>query len=670
MTSMKQTIKSKMGDHRETSVAICAAFQPGWEMLQFAVAQSHTVCFVATSSRDDEYEERIAELCRLHNIPCLRRADVNSAEFRGELRQHEIELVFLAWWPTIVRQESIDLVEHGWVNQHPSLLPFNRGKHPYYWSIVEGTPFGATIHLIDEGVDTGPILFQREIPVGAAETGETLYQKGVQASIELFCETYEQIVTLDFTPVPQDEAGATFHHSRQLDPHSRIDLQREYRAGDLLNIIRGRTFFGGDSACFEQDGRTYRVRVVIDDVTETSADPASSKDDVDSSIDAISPIYMAGPWITEHEVQTVADAMRNGWYENPYWYCEELQREFASYHNRKHALMTPNCTSAIHLLLTAIGIEEGDEVIVPECTWIATAAPINQLRAVPVFCDIERDSWCLDPESVERSITAQTKAIIVVDLYGNMPRMAELQAIADKHGLFLIEDAAEAVGSTLQGTKAGQFGIGSVFSFHRTKTMTTGEGGMLLLDDDRLFERCTILRDHGRHPGSATYLNEEVAYKYMPFNVQAALGYAQFQRIGELVAKKRWILNSYKEKLADLPDVEFNIEPADVVNGAWITAMVPGASYGLDKHELMQRLAKVGVPSRPFFYPLSSLPAYPCAEEVYRARNPVAYDISSRGINLPGAMNLTEQQIDFVCDGIHRVLNLVRDAKPSEGAAA
>jgi perosamine synthetase len=382
------------------------------------------------------------------------------------------------------------------------------------------------------------------------------------------------------------------------------------------------------------------------------------------------PIHMAGPWITELEIKTVEDAMRNGWYENPYWYCEELQRDFAAYHNRQHALMTPNCTSAIHLLLAALGIEAGDEVIVPECTWIATAAPISQLRAIPIFCDIQWDSWCLDPQSVERSITARTKAIIAVDLYGNMPQMDQLQEIADKHGVPLIEDAAEAVGSTLQGKKAGEFGIASVFSFHRTKTITTGEGGMLLLNDHRLLERCTILRDHGRHPGSATYLNEEVAYKYMPFNVQAAMGYAQFQRIDELVAKKQWILHSYKEKLADVPDIEFNIEPADVDNGAWITAMVPGASYGLDKHELMEQLAKVGVPSRPFFYPLSSLPAYLCAQEIYREKNPVAYDISSRGINLPGAMNLTEEQIDFVCDGVRKVLGTARGTKPTEGAAA
>src|SRR5262245_18232679 len=190
---------------------------------------------------------------------------------------------------------------------------------------------------------------------------------------------------------------------------------------------------------------------------------------------------MAGPWITEHEVRIVEDAMRNGWYENAYHYVETFQKEFAAYHNRKYGVMTPNCTTAIHLLLTALGVSDGDEVIVPECTWIATAAPITYLRARPVFCDIDEQAWCLDPESVARGITPRTMAIISVDLFGKMAPYAELNEVASSHGIPLVEDAAEALGSSYRGVKAGKFGVGSVFSFHRTKTLTTGEGGMLLL---------------------------------------------------------------------------------------------------------------------------------------------------------------------------------------------
>lgn len=363
---------------------------------------------------------------------------------------------------------------------------------------------------------------------------------------------------------------------------------------------------------------------------------------------------MAGPWITEHEIRVVEDCMRNGWYN--YHYVERFQREFAQYHDRKFGIMTPNCTTAIHLLLTALGIQEGDEVIVPECTWIATAAPITYLRATPVFCDIEPVNWCLDPGSVERSITPRTKAIIAVDLFGNMPVMDALVELAAHHGIPLIEDSAESLGSTYQGIRAGKFGVGSVFSFHRTKTLVTGEGGMLLLDDERLFERCMFLRDHGRKPDGPAYYNYEVTYKYMPFNLQAAVGYAQFQRLDELVAKKRWILESYKTRLADVPDIEFNAEPAGVFNSVWITGLLIGKTHGMTKLEAMEKLKALGLPTRPFFYPLSSLPAYAGCEDVYRARNPRAYDICARGINLPGALVMTEEQVDVVCDGVRRIL--------------
>jgi perosamine synthetase len=365
---------------------------------------------------------------------------------------------------------------------------------------------------------------------------------------------------------------------------------------------------------------------------------------------------MAGPWITELEIRTVEDAMRNGWYEHPYDYCEKFQKEFAAYHNRKYGIMTPNCTTAIHLLLTGLGIKQGDEVIMPECTWIASGAGITYLNAIPVFCDINSANWCIAPKSVEKRITSKTKAIIAVDLFGNMPDMDGLTAMAKRHNIPLIEDAAEALGSSYNGVRAGKFGIGSVFSFHRTKTITTGEGGMLLLDDEKLYERCMFLRDHGRKPGGQMYYNYEVTYKYMPFNVQAALGYAQFQRIDELVGKKREQLKMYKDKLRDVKDIQFNPEPPGGVNGAWITGLIFGKSHNMTKLKAIEEMAKLGLPCRPFFYPLSSLPAYPGFREKYEPLNPTAYDISARGVNLPGAANLTEQQIDKVCDGIKTIL--------------
>jgi perosamine synthetase len=256
---------------------------------------------------------------------------------------------------------------------------------------------------------------------------------------------------------------------------------------------------------------------------------------------------------------------------------------------------------------------------------------------------------------VRKAITKKTKAIMVVDLFGNMPAMEELEKISKEFGIPLVEDAAEALGSVYKGTKAGKFGVGSVFSFHRTKTLTTGEGGMLLLDDPKLYERCAFIRDHGRSK-DIPYWNLEVTYKYMPFNVQAALGYAQFKRLDELVEIKRSLFRKYKERLAEVPDLQWNAEPSGVVNSVWCTALVFGKSHNMSKRDAMQKLGQIGLPSRPFFYPLSSLPAFPGAEDRYKGKNPVAYDISSRGINLSCAMNLEDDQIDALCNGIKKIL--------------
>jgi len=365
-------------------------------------------------------------------------------------------------------------------------------------------------------------------------------------------------------------------------------------------------------------------------------------------------IYMAGPSVTNEDIEIVLDSLKTSWYgKNIYHYVETFEKDFAKYHDRSFALMTPNCTTALHLLLDGLGIGVGDEVIAPECTWIGSVACVKYQRATTILADIDPVSWCLTAESIEKVITPLTKAVIVVDLYGNMPDYEAIKKVCDKHNIYMIEDAAESLGSIYKGVRAGKFGIGSTFSFHRTKTITTGEGGMLLLDDEELYERCKFLRDHGRVPGS--YFNTEITFKYMPFNIQAALGYAQFKRIDELVGKKRWILNGFKDRLKDIPDLLLNPEPNHVTNGAWAPALVFGKSHGMTRDLALLEIPKMKLPVRPFFYPLSSLPAFD-QEDMGRINNPVAYDISSRGINLPCALNLTENDLDRYSKGIHDLL--------------
>ena len=370
-------------------------------------------------------------------------------------------------------------------------------------------------------------------------------------------------------------------------------------------------------------------------------------------------IPVAGPWITEREIDYVNDAVRNAWYDQANTYHVRFESAFAHHTGRQFAMALPSCTSAIHLALASLGIGPGDEVIVPEATWIATAAPISYVGATPVFADIDPSSWCLSPDSARRHITPKTRAIIAVDLYGNMAAMPELEALAAQHNVWLIEDAAQAAGGRLDSRPAGAFGKASVFSFHGSKTLTTGEGGMLLTDDPALFRRAGILRDHGRLPGDRRFFNAEVAYKYKMSAMQAALGLAQLERLEELIARKREIFAWYREILGVVEGVTLNAEPAGHRNVFWMVTAVFDASTGMITEEVQSELDAAGIDSRPFFHPLSSLPAYAGAASaaIARQENRVAYSMSPRAINLPSALSLTRDDVERVCEVLTSIMD-------------
>lgn len=372
------------------------------------------------------------------------------------------------------------------------------------------------------------------------------------------------------------------------------------------------------------------------------------------------PIPISGPSITEKEIAYVTDAVTNAWYENANHFNFKFERAFAEYIGVKHAIPLPSCTSAIHLSLLCLNIESGDEVIVPDVTWIATSAPITYVGAIPVFADIDPVNWCLSPEALEQAITPKTRAVIPVDLYGNMPDMVAIHNIARQHDIAIIEDAAEAFGSELNGKRAGAYGHTGVFSFHGSKTMTTGEGGMLVTDDTVIYERALFLRDHGRPPGNTKFQNTEVAYKYKMSSLQAALGLAQLERADELIEKKREIFSWYQSRIGDLDQVELNGDIPNGKNSYWMVTVLVDESCQLDKYTVIQRMREAGVICRPFFNPLSSLDAYknePSSSGA-RKRNPVSYSISERGINLPSGFNLTEEDVDYIVQELIKALQV------------
>ncbi len=370
-------------------------------------------------------------------------------------------------------------------------------------------------------------------------------------------------------------------------------------------------------------------------------------------------IPVAGPSITQKEIDYVTDAVINAWYGNANVYHERFERAFADYLGVRHAIALPSCTSAIHLSLLALGVGPGDEVIVPDATWIASAAAINYVGASPVFADIAEDTWCLSPHSFEECVTPRTKAVIPVDLYGNMPDMDGILEVAQRHNVAVIEDAAEAAGAEYKGKKAGSFGVTGVFSFHGSKTLTTGEGGMLVTDRDDLHQRMLFLRDHGRKPGDTMFWNTEVAYKYKMSSMQAALGLAQLERLDELIEQKRTIFRWYTEELGHVEGLSLNPESSISRNAYWMMTVVLDKNLGIDKEYLLREMSKRNIDCRPFFYPLSSIPAYQHLEAAREARerNHNSYGICPYGINLPSALNLTREQVSFSSKELRAIID-------------
>ena len=351
-------------------------------------------------------------------------------------------------------------------------------------------------------------------------------------------------------------------------------------------------------------------------------------------------IHYTKPSITALEVGYATDAAANGWGEECYAYLHRFENAFKTHLGVDYAIATSSCTGALHLGMAALGVGPGDEVIMADTNWIATASPVVQLGATPVFVDILPDSWCLDPALAEHAISPRTKAIVAVHLYGNLCEMDRLLAIGKKHGVPVIEDAAEAIGSVYRGQRAGSMGKFGTFSFHGTKTVTTGEGGMFVTNDQELYERVLTLSNHGRARGQTKqFWPDVVGFKYKMSNVQAAIGCGQMERIDELIHRKREVLDFYRSALASAETLVLNPEAPDTTIGAWMPNVVFPKALGVTREMLQARFAAENIDARVFFWPLSALPSFQNAP-----RSPVAWDIPTRAINLPSFHDITDAE--------------------------
>ncbi len=354
------------------------------------------------------------------------------------------------------------------------------------------------------------------------------------------------------------------------------------------------------------------------------------------------PIYQ--PSIDGNEKKYVNECLDSTWISSKGKFIRLFEDEFAKYVGVNHATSVCNGTVALHLALVTLGVGPGDEVIVPSFTYIASVSTISLAGATPVFVDSLPDTWQMDPEDVRRKITSRTKALMVVHLYGHPCDMDALIAIAREHKLFMIEDCAEAFGSRYSGRHVGTFGEVATFSFYGNKTVTTGEGGMVITNDETLHDRAYHLKMHGLAK-MREYWHDVLGFNYRMTNICAAIGLAQLERAAEKLAKKRQLATWYDAGLHGLP-VSPHTEIGNVVHSFWMYSIMCHNSAARDP--LRNRLAQSGIETRPTFFPVHTMPMYANRYQ----RIPVAEDLGWRGINLPSWPGLTREQVTKICSTI------------------
>ncbi|KKP43500.1 MAG: hypothetical protein UR31_C0004G0006 [Parcubacteria group bacterium GW2011_GWA2_33_14] len=380
-------------------------------------------------------------------------------------------------------------------------------------------------------------------------------------------------------------------------------------------------------------------------------------------------IPVASPALIGNEKKYVLDCLKTNWISSIGKYVTLFERAFSKYIGVKHALTCSNGTVALHLALLALGIKNGDEVLCPTLTYIATANSILYVGAKPVFLDCQKDTWNIDPAKIEEKITKKTKAIIIVHLYGHSCDMEDILKIAKKHNLYVIEDSAEALGSKYllagrqgKGKMCGSFGDIATFSFFGNKVITSGEGGMVVTNNDELAKKVALLKNQGMDTNKR-YWHPVLGYNYRLTNVQSAIGLAQLENIGKFILKRRRIAKMYSRYLKNIEGITLSLEKDYTFHSYWMYCILIEKEYGVDRDRLMSLLEKQGIQTRPFFYPIHTMPAY---QALHHYGLDVSEEISRKGISLPTFYDLSEDQVKYIA---HQLVRLKKDIiKDKQGA--
>lgn len=374
-------------------------------------------------------------------------------------------------------------------------------------------------------------------------------------------------------------------------------------------------------------------------------------------------VPVAEPLLDGNEAEYLLQCVRTGWISSQGSFVTSFERAFAEFHDAPFALAVCNGTVAIHLALVSLGVGPGDEVIVPDFTFAATASAVIHAGATPVFVDVDPHTWTMDADAVANAATDRTRAVIPVHIYGHPADMDPLVQWARDHGIFVVEDAAEALGARTRGRLVGTFGDAACFSFYGNKTVTTGEGGMILFADESVYEHAARLRDHGMSR-ERRYWHLEAGFNYRLTNLQAAVGTAQMERIDAILQRKRSLAERYEAGLSTIPG--FALPPradwADPV--CWLYTVRIEDELGLSRDELASRLLLNGIETRPAFEPLHRMPPF---ERHAGLRDfSVTESIASTGLSLPSAVTLNEADVDAILESI-AVIVRVRQMQVAAG---
>ena len=365
-------------------------------------------------------------------------------------------------------------------------------------------------------------------------------------------------------------------------------------------------------------------------------------------IDKLIPI--SKPSIGKKEIEYVTNAIKSGWVSSTGGkYIGIFEEKFAQYCNTKYAVATSSGTSALHLTLVSLGITSDHEVIVPDFTFVATANAVKYIGAKVVTVDIDDDTLCISPEAIIKAITSRTKAIIPVHVYGHPANMVEINKIAKEYNLFVVEDAAEAHGAKVNGKKVGGLSDAGTFSFFGNKIITTGEGGMITTNNQKLYKKMRYLRDHAMSE-EKRYWHTEIGFNYRITNLQAALGVAQFERIDDFLEKRKKIFEWYPEGLKTVKGIKLNHQSSWATTVYWVICLEL-KSYNESKRDALMKILKTkNIDTRPYFYPVSDMPMYDDTD------TPVTHNIHQRGLNLPSYFDLTKEQVSLICNILKKIL--------------